>query len=428
MINALQGIPGSGKSYEAVAFHVLPYLKQGRLVVTNLPLLVDNIAAINPEYRDLIELRIRPMPIRGTWDPDRVVVDAQGNTTGEAFQLFEDGHTEQPGPKVRPFGHVWDYHHTWKDSKGRGPVFIVDECHNAMPKIGTDTEVIQWYKLHRHFNADVLLMTQLFRDMCQEIAGLIGMMVKCRKADILGDSDSYIRKVHAGYRGEVISSEVRKYKPEIFGLYKSHTQGNSVSESLAQDVAPLSVKLRRFTRGFWIFTLVAGLAVAWWIYDKRSAKASAKSVKTVSVGPPPGVSPAPRSAASVAAAAPASSTSASPVPDKPDLEPLKDKAVHITGWMRSSKGLVHTFSVSGGGARQFDLVAADLRASGYTWKPLGECMGYLTWENRTRSITCDAPRMAAGSDNAPVVMDFNSGKRSTGSAPVASSADNAPRL
>ena len=40
-VNLLLGSPGSGKSYEAVAFHVLPSLQAGRKVITNLPLNVD---------------------------------------------------------------------------------------------------------------------------------------------------------------------------------------------------------------------------------------------------------------------------------------------------------------------------------------------------------------------------------------------------
>lgn len=413
MINGLEGIPGSGKSYEAVAYHVLVYLAQSRLVVTNLPLLVDTIAAINPEYRQFIELRVKPLPVRGTWDADRVIVDEKGNTSGEAFELFEDGHTEPAPPRTKPFGHVWDYYHTWKDSKGRGPVYIIDECHTSLPKIGTDEHVVQWFKLHRHFNADVLLMTQMFRGMCQDIAGLIAMMVKCRKADILGDSDSYIRKVHAGYRGAVISSEVRKYKPEIFGLYKSHTQGNSVAESMAQDVKPLYVKLRRFTRWFWAFTIFACIGAVLFAFRDKSPKAGTQAgtvfTVTTSIGPPPGVQ-APRGTAS---STNLSAKTDKPVQEeKPDLEPLKDKLVHITGWLRGPRGIVYTFTVSGQGVRQFDLVGADLVGAGYKWKPLGECLGYLTWEQRTRAVTCDAPVIQTGSSNAPVVMDFKSGARS----------------
>ncbi len=46
MINGLEGIPGSGKSYEATVYHVLAALQTGRLVITNLPLNVEVFAAI----------------------------------------------------------------------------------------------------------------------------------------------------------------------------------------------------------------------------------------------------------------------------------------------------------------------------------------------------------------------------------------------
>ena len=51
MINGLEGIPGSGKSYEATVYHVLAALQTGRLVITNLPLNVEVFAAIDPAYR-----------------------------------------------------------------------------------------------------------------------------------------------------------------------------------------------------------------------------------------------------------------------------------------------------------------------------------------------------------------------------------------
>lgn len=37
-IDAYVGLPGSGKTYSVVKFAILPSLKQGRLVITNIPL------------------------------------------------------------------------------------------------------------------------------------------------------------------------------------------------------------------------------------------------------------------------------------------------------------------------------------------------------------------------------------------------------
>ena len=41
MINLTLGQPGGGKSYEAVAFHIIPAIEQGRKVITNLALKID---------------------------------------------------------------------------------------------------------------------------------------------------------------------------------------------------------------------------------------------------------------------------------------------------------------------------------------------------------------------------------------------------
>lgn len=423
MFNGLEGIMGSGKSYEATVFHVLAALKSGRKVITNLPLNIPAFAAIDPAYAELIELRFRPKPPLGTWDATRV--DEHGN--GNAFQLGPLASSDpeifagsssysayvRPGPgKVDcAFGGVWCFYDTWRHEDGRGPLFVIDECHNSFPKTRTDPQVIEYIKLHRHFNADILAMTQNFRSINVDIADVIAMLVKVRKADILGHKDSYIRKVHAGYRGAVISVDERKYQPHFFPLYKSHTQGRSVAESDAQDVAPLSVKLRRITRGFWVFTLLVALAFAYWYATKKPPGPKVTTTKVVTSGAPPGYVPPPARAASApVAVAQAEKPRAEPEP--PDMEPLKDKLIHITGWLKTSKGIVHTFAVSAGGMRQFNVVSADLVASGYRWQPLADCIGYLTFEGKTRAVTCDSPRMAAGSDNAPVVMDFNSGKRS----------------
>jgi len=239
MITGLEGIPGSGKSYEASVFHVLQALQAGRKVITNLPLDVDRYSAIDPSYRYLLEIRTKPLPIRGTWDANR----------SNAFELFADGHLENASVRVPLFGHVWDFYDTWRHpDSGLGALFVVDECHVAFPRIGTDKQVIEWFKLHRHFNCDVLLITQSFRDIDASIAPLLAVLIKVRKADILGKADHYIRKVHGGYRGGLISTEQRKYKPELFGLYRSHTQSTSSSEGKLTDVSPLVVKWKWLTR------------------------------------------------------------------------------------------------------------------------------------------------------------------------------------
>lgn len=96
MINLLLGAPGGGKSYEAVAYHVLPAVQSGRKVITNLPLYVDVFEAIVPGCENLIEIRtetkgIKPEPqIKNVFGRE---VDVSGAATWSN----------------RPFAHVEDY-------------------------------------------------------------------------------------------------------------------------------------------------------------------------------------------------------------------------------------------------------------------------------------------------------------------------------
>lgn len=414
MINGLEGIPGSGKSYEAAVFQVLVALKEGRKVITNLPLVVDAYAAIDPAYRALIDIRRVPAPVRGTWDVDRVDPDTGD---GEAFELFADGHVEKPAPGARVFGTVWDYWSDWKHPKtGRGPLFVIDECHIAMPKLRTDAAVIEWYKLHRHFNSDVLLATQKFRDMCQDIAGLMAMVIKVRKADVLGRPDSYIRKVHAGYRGAVIQEGLRKYEPHFFALYKSHTQGNSVLEAGAADVAPISVKLRRWTRIMWGVSAVACVAAYVFWNRNPSVPSSTNTVTKAASGSQVAASSGGQSKPAGAApegkdAAPVRSESAAQAADKPVMqdglpEPYAGLKLHLTGCMQGKGATLCTFAVAAGGKRVNQVTSSELVAAGYKWKSAGDCVGWLTWGGSARAVVCDAPDVASGKDKGtPVVIE-----------------------
>ncbi len=415
MINGLEGIPGSGKSYEAVAYHVLPMLKAGRKVITNLPLIMEMFAAIDPAYLHLIELRRKPAKVLGTWDPDGI--DDKGN--GEAFKL--DPQVAAPAPQgAKAFGTVWCYFTTWKHPEtGQGPVFIIDECHVSLPRIGTSKEVIEWYKLHRHFNADVLLMTQKFRGINGDIADLMAMLIRCREASIIGQQGSYVRKVHAGFRGAEISKEIRKYKPEYFKLYRSHTQGNSVAESAATDVAPLSVKLRRWTWAWWIFSACL-IAYLFWPKEKVVKTSDMPWMKEMKANPRYTPLPAPEqspAASNPATQAPAPDSAKSASAEDPDTvpEPFSSKALHLTGRITLRGQNVYTFAVSSSGQRISTVDSRDLIQMGYKWQPLTDCAGTLRWKGKAQAITCDAPILAQGAQDRPVVVEVDRGQRVTSS-------------
>lgn len=403
MINGIEGIPGAGKSYESVVFHVLPALQAGRKIITNLPLMVEMFVAINPDYAKLIEIRKRAQPVRGTWDFSRV--DENGN--GEAFQLFEDGHAEPLAASVKPFSRVWCYYTEWKHpTTGQGPLFIIDEVHVALPRVTADEHVREWFSLHRHFNVDVLLMSQRFRKIHPDVSELTAILVRCRKADILGRENSYIRKVHSGYPGAVISTEERPYKPEFFPLYKSHTQGNSVAEASASDVQPFTVKWKRIQYGWWTMTAVVCAYLFWPFGGKADAPPPAKAVAQVKpvasvIDGPSMQSTAKHQAQAVAPSKPA--IEAAPAPEV-DPDPFAGKKLHLTGWMQVGAKAIFTFTVSDGGRRIFDLQLSELLSAGYRFKALGHCSGILTFADKSRPVTCDAPVLAVGREDRPVVV------------------------
>lgn len=237
MINLLIGPPGGGKSYEAVVYHVLANLEAGRKVITNLPLNMDEIAAIVPAARMLVEFRNR-----------------QG----------------KPGePETWAFGVLSDYGDTWRDPvKGIGPLYVIDECHKALPRrqIGDKggVPVDEWYAEHRHEGADVLLMTQSYGKVSKAIIDQVQVCYRVKKKTAFGDSTGYIRKVLDGVKGDVLSTAERTYEKRFFKLYTSHTRTEAaVIEEDAKDISPAFLKWKRASR---IVIGAALLGVGWSLY------------------------------------------------------------------------------------------------------------------------------------------------------------------
>lgn len=396
MINLLLGAPGGGKSYEANVFHILEALKQGRKVITNLPVNLDAYAAIDPSFRGLLELRVRPQPILGRWDP--------GSDSG-AFQLFADGHQEPPPEGARVFGGVWDYYDSWRHpDKGIGPLYVIDECHLALPVRFTDRAVEEWYSLHRHFNVDVLLITQSYGKISAAVRDLVQVVYRVRKNIAFGSANTYTRKVQDGIRGEVMNESIRRYKPEYFKLYRSHTQGQAAQELNASDVKPL-------WKHWSVYGAVACFLVVAFMFSSGQATSPMSQAQQAIKGQPAGkvqhVSHAPSrpSTASPSAvpSSPASSgqpsaelpTPANDAPSMPYPEPYGDKTLHLTGMLEMRGRKVWTLVVSQSGVVVERLTSDELQQAGYRWQGLTACAGVATFGPRQVAVTCDAPAIQA---------------------------------
>ncbi|MDP2762605.1 MAG: zonular occludens toxin domain-containing protein [Sideroxyarcus sp.] len=216
MINLLLGRPGGGKSYEAVAYHVLPALQQGRKVITNLPLDLAAFSRIDASFLRLIDLRQQTVIV------DKTVVTI--NESGHKVSRIER-------TVVRPFSSMKDYSDPWRHPvSGAGPLYVIDECHLSLPRGATDIAVEEWFSLHRHETADVLLIAQSYGKVSRNIVEMVQTCYKVSKNVALGFSSSYTRKVLDGVRGEEVNASVRKYDKQFFALYKSHTKGGAVSK------------------------------------------------------------------------------------------------------------------------------------------------------------------------------------------------------
>lgn len=206
MIYAIVGRPRGGKSYESVAFHVLPALKEGRKVITNLTLNVEHfVKVLGPEVRDLI--------------------------------VKVDGRMTEYGQMNRPFSTIDDYKDEWRDDKGVGPLYVIDEAHLAIPSRSNNVELLEFYSLHGHYGIDIILITQNLRKVHRDVRDMIQMTYLCVKNTAFGSNDTYTRKVMDGWNGAVVNTAPRSYKKAYFPFYKSHSQSSqSVIEATAKDV------------------------------------------------------------------------------------------------------------------------------------------------------------------------------------------------
>lgn len=197
-IYAYVGMPGSGKSYDVVANQIMPALKAGRRVVTNIPLHMDVVRQVVPD----------------------AIVD------------------ELPIEKIQGDPPVlWEY-------ALPGCVLIIDECWRLWPAgLKADKVPEPFKKLlaeHRHMvdaenNAmQIVLVTQDLSQIAMFARQLVEQTFAHTKLSHVGASGSYRVDVYQGPRtGANLPREQRireilgRYDKSVFKLYQSHTMSES---------------------------------------------------------------------------------------------------------------------------------------------------------------------------------------------------------
>ncbi len=383
MINLLIGPPGGGKSYEAVVYHILPALTAGRKVITNLPLELDRLALLGFDV-SLVEIRTHTQAV----EPEK-----DWNKAQSLYQKF--GIAAKPVYWVnRPFAHPEDYGHSWRHpDSGTGPLYVVDECHLALPRADTKREVEEWYSLHRHESADVLLITQSYGKVSKSIIDLVQVCYRVKKGTAFGTSSQYIRKVQDGVRGEVVNTSVRKYEKRYFGLYKSHTRGGG-TELAANDIIPMWKR--------WPFIgaalfLSIGVAIIIFAPSVNPLKAPSPKSGTVALSAP-GVQPV-RVVESVNGRVVSDTGSAVNEKEKiasvEPVHPYSGRGLHIVGSLYNSvtKLTKYVFAVSQNGQLVSNVDSRDLTTLGYSVGAQTPCAVTVGYGDFQKWVICDAPQV-----------------------------------
>lgn len=204
-INAYTGLMGSGKSYECVLSVIVPAIKNGRRVVTN----VDGIDS------DAIRAYCQEK-----WDVDLDKLGCVVHCTNDDVSKA----------RFLPYG---EYVDTFCKP---GDIICIDEAWRFW---GTDCKLLAEHKIffreHRHFvdpqskvSCDLVLMVQDIGDLHRTLKVVVEVTFKTTKIKTLGWDKTYRVEMWEGYkltqRGRV-SVENKRYDPAVFPLYSSYQGG-----------------------------------------------------------------------------------------------------------------------------------------------------------------------------------------------------------
>lgn len=372
MINGLSGRPGAGKTYEAVVTHILPALKQGRKIITNIPLNVDWFVSVLGEHvRDLI-----------------ILVDGGFHNYGEK----------------RYFSKAEDFlkYDTWRNEAGQGVYFFVDEAHLAMPQGSTDKALKEYLSMHRHYGHDIMLLTQNFRKVDRDVKDMVQNCYYCTKLSFLGRDEKYIVKVADGVSRNIITTHERTYEEKYYAAYKSHTKSSgSVKEAATADVQKWYQ--RWTTKGAIIcFALSLLIVIANLSKDRPDHQAEAIA-KLESLKNPQQTVPGESQQATTQQTV-TSHTSpqqpAKPADKSQGQHPFNGVDLHIAGHYqdydrRGNFKKILFFSVSRNGQVLSEITNADLALAGYAVEVMADCIARISYgDTFQRWIMCDSPTVS----------------------------------
>lgn len=231
MIIFHEGLPRSGKSYEATKEHIVPALKKGRKVFAR-------INGLN--YEKIAEL---------------------AEITLEECQQMLVHITEEQVLKI--------HDHVENDA-----LVIIDELQNFFPSGRTKLteEITKFVTEHGHRGLDIVTMGQSLADCNNLWRRRTQRKIQFLKLDMVGKENSYKWTAFQGVldgKGEItftkINAGVKKYDPAYFGAYLSHQPDTENKDNLKDDRLNI-LKTGGIKFGLPIALLV-GLFAIWHLYN-----------------------------------------------------------------------------------------------------------------------------------------------------------------
>ena len=273
-IALMTGRPGSGKSYEAVAYAIMPALAAGRRVVTNIPLDIQTIGVILAKQITASGWAL-PDALECSDAGGRLAADAYLNADGREADatLLESVETaiadiaepaklrasawDEPTADVLYFpSDVWrtpakpgkgDDARGWQAAQHvraawfklaletPGALFVLDEVWRLWPsgqlQATVPVEERSFLAEHRHAVADgraqeIVLLVQSRRNMASWPMAQVDHWVQLNKLNKLGISNGYKTRIWDSVEldATLLRKEVRRYDPRYWRCYQSATR------------------------------------------------------------------------------------------------------------------------------------------------------------------------------------------------------------
>ncbi|MEO5955987.1 MAG: zonular occludens toxin domain-containing protein [Nitrospiraceae bacterium] len=222
MIEMLEGVPGSGKSYHAIAEKFLGWVRSHRKIYVYVDgIFLDRLAAFEGVTVESLHQQIV------VWvTPDQV----------RAGLLSVD----------------------------HGAAVIIDEAQTIFrSKEKVDPSILRMLETHRHHGIDIVMMCQQYGQMTLGVIRLVEVTTKFRRLDRFGLKNRYQAQVRGNpEETEVIRMFSGKYKPAVYAYYSSYSnaavretaRGGSIlkSPTLIIGLAGLVGAVLWFSGGHWL--------------------------------------------------------------------------------------------------------------------------------------------------------------------------------